>query len=355
MRFAPGWIRTNDSPLRRRILYPLSYGRTRSSAASRRRCVLYAIRLSYTKRIHPPTNRICNMPEMLNPAEFTAEVADKLSAYDVELNTPEPLSIKVLYGENEPVLTLKLDQLYSEYEKSPEKLPALVQPLLTEVGWTVNGTHYAFADINEHSLPLMRDLKRHALSEEETGDTGESSKGPLLFQELVNRDEEHVIVQFVLAKNEIIQPLFTGDMLRSFPEPAQFTSHAVHNLRNIVLALGLTLSEFQVENFEGAPWLVGFRGGTHRQFLSSLITVPEVMRTLQQTLNSEAGLMAILPSRDQLLVTSALDENTIIEMGLLARYLKSQSQEPVSSFVWHFKDGLLTRVQTIDVREDEQK
>jgi hypothetical protein len=295
------------------------------------------------------------MQNLLNPAEFTAQIADKLSIYDLNVNSSEPLSITVLYGENEPVLMLKLENVYSEYQKAPDQLDVLVQPMVTEVGWTVHGTRYAFTDIAEHSLPLMRDLLLTPFSTQETGDTPTDSKGPLLFQELVKRDEEHVIVQFVMAKNEIVQPLFTGDMLRSYPEPQQFTGHAVRNLRNIVLGVGLTLSEYKVENFDTSPWMVGFRGGRYRQFLASLVTIPEVMKTLQETLNAEDGLIAILPSQEQLLVSIATDEGTIVEMGLLARYLKDQASEPVSSFVWHFKDGLLTRVQTIDVREDEQE
>jgi hypothetical protein len=294
------------------------------------------------------------MPEVLSPSDFTAQVAERLEPYRLSVSTPEPLLITVLYGEHEPVLTLKLEQIYEEYQKDPEKLSALVQPMVTEVGWTVNGTRYSFTDIAESSFPLMRDLLRNPLTEEESG-AAAGSKGPLLFQELVKREEEQVIVQFVMAKNGLVKPLFTGDMLRSYPEPEQFTGNAVRNLRALVLGLGLTLSEYKMENINASPWLVGLRGGSHREFLASLITVPEVMRTLQQTLNAPDGLVAILPSREQLLVSAAQDEDTIVEMGLLAQYLKEESQEPVSSFIWHFNEGLLKRVQTIDVRQDSSQ
>jgi hypothetical protein len=291
------------------------------------------------------------MTEVLSPSAFTAQVAERLEPYKISVSSPEPLLITVLYGENEPVLNLKLEQIDEEYRKQPESLDTLVQPVVTEVGWTVHGSRYTFADISERSFPLMRDLLRDPLTEEETGAT-EGSKGPLLFQELVKRDEEHVIVQFAMEKNGLIKPLFTGDMLRSYPEPVQFTANAVRNLRAMVLGRGLTLSEYKMENLDSSPWLVGFRGGEYRQFLASLITVPEVMRTLQQTINAPDGLVAILPSREQLIVSASHDENTIVEMGLLAQYLKTESNEPVSSFVWHFSDGLLKRVQTLDVRPD---
>ena len=292
------------------------------------------------------------MPDLLTPADFTAQIAEKLEKYDIGVSCPQPLSIEVTYGENEPVLTLKLEQMYAEYEKTPEKLDVIVQPLLTEVGWTVNGTHYAFTDIADHSLPLMRDVLRMPFTEDEKAAEG-STKGPMLFQDLVRRPEEQVVVQFVLAKNELVKPLYTGDMLRSFPAPQQFTAQAVQNLRRMVLEFGLTLSEFKVENFTAQAWLVGFRGGRYREFMASLITVPEVMKTLQETLKAEEGLVAILPSREQLLVSPSNEQAAVVELGLLARYLKDESQVPVSSFIWHFNNGTLARVQTIDLAETE--
>jgi hypothetical protein len=292
------------------------------------------------------------MADILTPTDFTAQVAQRLEKYDIGVSSPEPLSIEVSYGQDEPVVTLKLEQMYAEYEKTPDKLDVIVQPLVTEVGWTANGTRYSFVDIAEHSLPVMRDMMRRPFSEEELKSTDGSSKGPLLFQELVKRPEEEVIVQFVLAKNELIMPLYTGDMLRSFPNPAQFTQHAVQNLRRIVLELGLTLSEFKIENFTASTYLVGFRGARYRDFIASLITVPEVMKTLQETLQAQDGLVAILPSREQLLVTANREDTAVVEMGLLARHMKDEANDPVSSFIWHFNNGTLARVQTIDLSEN---
>lgn len=291
------------------------------------------------------------MTNALNEADFTSHVAQKLGELDVAVDSPEPLVVSIQYGENEPLLTLRLDSAYDEYKADPQQLDVILLPLVTEVGWTVNGKRYTFADIAEHSLPLMRDLMRNPFEESEGG-TGEAPKGPLIYQELVNRPEERVIAQFVLAKNEVVMPLHTGDMLRSYPDPNQFGAVVVQNLRRQVVEIGLTLSEYQIENFGATPWLVGFRGGRFRQFIASLIIVPEVMSTLEKTINSTNGLAAILPSRDKLIITSNLEETAICEMGLLAKYLKDESDEPVSSFVWHFQDGALKRVQTIELAEE---
>ena len=75
----------------------------------------------------------------------------------------------------------------------------------------------------------MRDLLRTPFSIAESQAEGVLGKGPVVYQELVNRPEENVVVQLVLAKNEIVVPLHVGDMLRSFPEPAQLSSVAVQN------------------------------------------------------------------------------------------------------------------------------
>jgi hypothetical protein len=289
------------------------------------------------------------MPDILNPVDFTALVIEHLGGLQLNISTPEPLSIKVLYGENEPELKLELKALYEQYQQTPDRLPVLLEPLITEVGWTVNGTVYSFSDIAEHSLPLMRNLLAHPFSPREQGLDEQDTKGPLLFQELVNREEEHVVIQFVMAKNELVQPLFTGDMLRSYAEPTAFASNCLKNLRNVVLGVGLTLSEFALENFAANPYLVALRGGKYRQFHASLIAIPEVMKTLEETLQADEGVVAILPTREQLLVSANAQDEAIIQLGLLARYLKDEGSQPVSGFIWHFKDGLLKRVQTIDI------
>lgn len=295
------------------------------------------------------------MANQLNEADFTQLVVDKLSALSLKADAPEPLTMRVEYGEGEPTLTLRLHSAFDEYKQSPDELDIILLPLLTEVGWTVNGTRYTFADIQNHALPVLRDLKRKPFEADESSSDKVASKGPIVYQELVNRPEERIVAQFVLAKAEVIRPLHTGDMLRSYPDPNQFSSNAVQNLRRVAQEIGLTLSEYQIENFGALPWSVGFRGGAYRQFVAALITVPDVMATLEKTINSEQGLVAILPARDKLIITSHMEDTAICEMGLLAKYLKDEAEDPVSCFVWHFKDGALRRVQTVELADNQEQ
>jgi hypothetical protein len=292
----------------------------------------------------------------LNETEFTEHVAAQLSRYEqLEVSSPEQLMLAITYGLNEPVLTLKLAGAFEEYQSQPEQLSVILQPLVTEVGWTVHGKRYAYTDISEHTLPLLRDLKSRPFTPEEKSPNPEQSKGPLVYRDLVNRPDEEVVVQLVLAKNELVQPLYMGDALRSCPDPGQLMMLAVHNLRRQVLQIGLSLSEYNIENFDDVPWLVGFRQGKYRQFLASLITVPEVMNTLQESLNATNGLIAILPSREQLLVCPVNSDDSAAQMGLLARHLKQEASDPISSLMWHFLDGNLVKVQTVtrELAEEE--
>jgi hypothetical protein len=293
-----------------------------------------------------------HMTTTLNETEFTDYVTDQLGRYaQLEVSSPEPLTVAIVYGVSEPVLTLKLGEAYEEYKTKPEQLSIIIQPLVTEVGWTANGRRYSFSDVSDHTLPLMRDLKRMPFAPEEKTPNPAESKGPLVYRDLVNRHDEQIIVQLVLAKNELVQPLYLGDALRSCPDPGQLMMLAVHNLRRHVLEIGLTLSEYPIENFSSLPWLVGLRQGKYREFLSSLITVPEVMDTLQKTLNAESGLVAIIPSREQLVICAEGDDEVNTQMGLLARHLKGEANDPVSSYIWHFQNGILNRVQTVDCTE----
>src|SRR5689334_21547102 len=126
------------------------------------------------------------MTNVLNPEEFTSDVANRISNLDgLKVETPQPLELEVTYGADEPTLTLKLSHLYEEYKQEPVMLSVLVLPLLTEMGWTVNGTRYAFTDISEHSFQMMRDLARTPFNDDELSFPPDQSKAPLVYQELV--------------------------------------------------------------------------------------------------------------------------------------------------------------------------
>jgi hypothetical protein len=288
------------------------------------------------------------MTEILSDIDFTHRLLDKLDDLKgVGISAPEPLNIQLNYGEGEPQLTIKLDNIYEEYKSNPAQLDVLLQPFVTEVGWTVRGPRVPAREVATLAMPLMRDLHKDPFPEPEMA----SVKGPIVYQELVERPEERVVVQFILKKETDILSLHTGDVLPCFPDPKEVAMVAVQNLRQLVIDVGLTLSEFPVENFQSVPWSVGFRTEDAKQLLSALVIVPEVMKTLESTLNSPDGLIAAIPARDILLLSTNLEDTGVCELGLLAQYLKDQAEHPVSSFVWRFKGGLLERVQTVELEE----
>lgn len=288
------------------------------------------------------------MTEILSDIDFTHRLLNKLESLEgVGISAPEPLNIQLNYGEGEPQLTIKLDNIYEEYKSDPGQLDVLLQPFVTEVGWTVRGPRVPAREVATLAMPIMRDLHKNPFPEPEMA----SVKGPIVYQELVERPEERVVVQFILKKETDILSLHTGDVLPCFPDPKEVAMVAVQNLRQLVIDVGLTLSEFPVENFQSVPWSVGFRTEDARQLLAALVIVPEVMKTLEGTLNSPDGLIAAIPARDILLLSTNLEDTGVCELGLLAQYLKEQAEHPVSSFVWRFKGGLLERVQTVELEE----
>jgi len=78
---------------------------------------------------------------------------------------------------------------------------------------------------------------------------------------------------------------------------------------------------------------------------------------LEQNLGAVNGILVIIPTRDQMFVTTRVDEQSMGEMGLLANFikeeaLKSQPNEALSSLIWSFKNGELTGLQTVKVEDD---
>jgi hypothetical protein len=289
---------------------------------------------------------------LLTEVEFTDRLAEKLKALPINLTLPAPLSILINYGEQEPQLTIRLEQIYEQYKEEPEKLDVLLTPFLTEIGWTVQPPKRTAREIAQDTVARMRDLTRTPFTEDEKPQDRQSPKGPLVYQDLVDRPEEHVIVQFVLLQeNSQLAALHTGDILPCFPDLRDVAAVAVENLKRIVQRVGLTLAEFPVENFKTKPWVVGMRGNEHKDFLASMMLVKEVMQSLEQNIKAPEGLLAIAPAADQLLITENMDETSVCEMGLLAQFMKKQATQPVSNFIWRFHQGMLERVQTVDVTE----
>ncbi|GEM_PF-3450811 len=298
------------------------------------------------------------MTGALGPEEFTEYVADRLRPFGITIVVPEPLVMELHYGANEPVLSIPLKSTYDQYLSVPAELDHLVAPYVVEIGWTVQPPRYKARDIFENTLPLMRDTTRDPIvqdGEKIVRDGKEMvmrlPKGPLLFSELVSREDERLIVQYMLARDHELLELHRGDVLTCFPEPSQIAEISIQNLARRALQSGLTTRVYKVENFQTEPVLIGFRDEKLADYAASLINVHDVMLALEKNLEAKEGLLAVLPSRDQLFVTTSVDEQSICEMWLLARHLKSEAEAPASNLVWRFKDGDVTGIQTVNLKE----
>jgi hypothetical protein len=302
------------------------------------------------------------MSDLLNETNYTDYVLDKLKPLGLEISIKEPLTLEIHYGPGEPVLAINLKEPYQTYLEVPTQLDHALEPYLVEIGWTIQKPRYASRDIFENTFPVMKDILIEPIAQDgETVTLNNKEivlrlpKGPVLFQDLVKRTDEHLVVQFVLEKDKELLELCRGDVLTCFPEPVQIAGIAIQNLARRALSSGLTTRGYRVENFSTEITLVGFRDEGLSGYVASLINIAEVMAVLERNLNAQEGMLAIIPTRDQLLLTTNMEEQNVCEMGLLAGHLKDgalkNNTSPVSSLVWRFKDGDITGLQSIRLEE----
>lgn len=287
---------------------------------------------------------------MLNEQEITDELASRLRQFNLELNSPQPLQLDISYGDDEPVLSIKLHNIYEMYCEDPGQLDTLLQPFVVEIGWTVQPPRYSARHIFEQARPVLKDLLR---TPSEDDARLNATKGPVVFKELVSRPEEFVVVEFVMERDGQRTELRKGDVLPCFPKPGEMAAVAAQNLARIAAETGLTATKFPVDEQQTKPWMVGIKDNSFAPYAASLILVPDIMRALEKDMGAENGLLAIIPSQEWLLIATESDDVAVCEMGMLAKYLKERAEEPVSSFVWHFTNGQLDRVQTVDLHDDE--
>ena len=178
-----------------------------------------------------------------------------------------------------------------------------------------------------------------------------SRKVRSLYDNLITRDDEQLIIQYVMERSSGTVELHRGDVLTSFPEPDRIAEIALQNLAHRSLESGLTTRVYKIENFDTEPVLVGFRDGKLANYAASLINVRDVMLALEKSMSAGDGLIAAIPARNQLFIGNKLDEQAICEMWLLARHLKAEAAAPASSLVWKFKNGEIIGVQTVNLKE----
>ncbi len=300
------------------------------------------------------------MADILTAEGFSENLAERLRVFNLSVAVAEPLEVEISYGDDQSVMMIPLKTVYEQYVSAPETLERLIAPYITEVGWTVQLPRYPARQIFENTMPLMRDLVQSPLVQH--GEKIERAgvdivirlpKGPVLYSELVTREDEHLVVQYMIEKDGELLDLHRGDVLTCFPEPDQIVEIAMNNLRSRVLESGLTTRIYKVENFETEPVLIGFRQEHLADYAASLINIQDVMQALERNLEAKNGLIAAIPARNQLFVGTQLDEQAVCEMWLLARHLKTEASIPASSLVWKFKDGEITGVQTVSLKEQE--
>jgi len=313
-----------------------------------------------SKNVRPNGNK--QMPDLLSESDFTDHFRARLEHFNIPMTSPQPLVVELNYGEGEPVLAIPINNVYDQYVSTPEQLDSLIEPYVVEIGWTVQPPRYPARQVFEGTMPLMKDILLDPIVQESAATVidGEEikltlPKGPLVYQDLIVRSDEHLIVQFMLKVDDEALDLHRGDVITCFPEPSQLATIAIQNLGKRALASGLTTRVFKVENFQTEPFLIGFRSKDLEEYVASLVNVGDVMLALEKNLEAEDGMLVIIPARDQMLVSTVTHDQAVCEMWLLARHLKSESSCPVSGLIWRFREGDITAVQTVNLQEEGQE
>jgi hypothetical protein len=298
------------------------------------------------------------MANVLSEEDFTQQLVERLKPFNIEIVVPEPLKIELHYGNDEPVLSIPLKTSYEQYVAAPDNPEGFFAPYVMEISWTVQPPRFKAREIFENTMPLMRDLSRDPIVQDGEKIVREGKemvlrlpKGPVLYNDLITREDEHLVVQYMLEKDNDLLELHRGDVLTCFPEPTQIAELSMQNLGRRALESGLTTRVYKIENFQTEPILIGFREESLEPYAASLINIHDVMLALEKNLEATDGLIAAIPARNQLFVGTKVDEQAVCEMWLLARHLKSEAAQPASSLVWKFKDGEITGVQTVNLKE----
>src|SRR5262250_1400098 len=187
------------------------------------------------------------MPDLLNETDFTEHLASKLRPLSIEVEIPQPLIVELHYGQEEPVLSIPLKHAYDQYVKAPEMLDSLIDPYVLEIGWTVQPPRYQAREIFEKTMPVMKDLIHDPVLQDGEAIVRDGKeivlrlpKGPVLYRDLVTRDDERLVVQFMIERGEELLDLYRGDILTCFPEPGRIEELSMQNLARRALESGLT-------------------------------------------------------------------------------------------------------------------
>lgn len=293
------------------------------------------------------------MPEQLSEVDFTERFTEKIRPYDLAPNMKEPLVVELHYGEEEPVLTISLKSAYESYREDPSRLHDVMDPFVRDLGWTVQDPRYTSKEIYENTLPVLRNFIAEPPSAAEVDVEPSGHKGPIVFEDLLRSQGEYVVIQFELARGGGSPvTLRRGDIIPCSPDSKIISKLAFNNLALIVQKHGLTATPLKFESLSVRAWLIGLGGDPLPDQVPAMICVPEIMNSLDESLHATDGLTAILPSKDQLLVSIDTEDTAVCELGVLAQQLKQRASRKLSSFVWSFKNGVLSGVQAVELEEE---
>ena len=292
------------------------------------------------------------MPEQLSEEVFTERFTERISGYDLSPTIREPLVLQLHYGGEEPVLAISLKAAYAQYIEDPARLDDVLNPFVRDLGWTVQSPRYTCREIYEHTLPVLRNFIVEPPSASEVDTDLSSLKGPIVFDDLLRSPSEYVVVQFTLPRGPEQVSVRRGDIIPRSPDTKVISKLAFNNLALAVQKHGLTATPLQFESLSVRAWLVGLAGDPLPEQLPAMICVPEIMRSLEDSLKATDGLVAIVPSKDQLIVSIDTGDTAVCELGVLAQQLLQRAPQRLSSLVWGLKNGVLSGVQAVELEEE---
>lgn len=292
------------------------------------------------------------MPELLSEEEFTERFTERISSYQLSPTQREPLVLELHYGEDEPVLTISLRSAYDQYLEDPSKLDIVMDPFVRDLKWTIQEPRFSSKDIYEHTLPELRNFVVNPPTAAEADTDPASEKGPMVFEDLLKSAAEYVVIQFKLPHGDDGITLRRGDIIPCSPDSKVVSKLAFNNLAIAVQKYGLTATPLKFESLTVRAWLIGLGGNNLPNQVPAMICVPEIMRSLEESLRARQGLIAIIPSSDQLIVSIDHEDTSVCELGVLAQQLFQRATNKLSSFVWCFDDGNLTGVQAVELEEE---
>ena len=293
------------------------------------------------------------MPNLLTEQEFTERFTEAISKYKLDPGCKEPLLLELHYGDDEPVLTLSLKDAYGRYKHEPEILEDVLQPYIQDIGWTVQEPRYRAKEVYELSLPTLRNFFIAPPSSDELSTIDENPKGPIVYDEVLKTATELIVMQFSIYKDDTYTALRKGDTLACVPDQSLLAKLSLHNLAVSAEAVGITATPLQFETLKARSWAIGLQDEKRRDTVTAMTCIPAVMDSLEVTFRARLGLIAIMPTVDQLIVSIDTNDESICELGVLAHQIMRRSPNPMSGLIWTFQEGNLTAVQALELDEME--